>query len=136
MNQKLIEKANKVIKSCDEAYFGVIDEDGCPHVSTVSTIRPEGIYEAYFATGLEGNKIKRLQNDNRASVCYHKGGDNITLVGTTEILTDQESKNRHWLGWFKEIFPLGKTDPNYCVIKFTTKRVSLWVNYEGAEGSI
>jgi len=131
MNANIFAKANEIIKNCDAAYLGVIDENGCPSVSTASPIKPENIFEAYFATGLESNKAKRLLKNKLASVCYHKDGDNITLVGEAEILTDQATKSRCWMGWL-EHFPGGETDPNYCVIKFVTKRVSLWVDNEDA----
>jgi hypothetical protein len=32
--------------------------------------------------------------------------------------------------------PGGETDPNYCIIKFTAKRASLWIDNEGAEFTI
>jgi len=133
MNANIFEKANQVIRTCEAAYLGVIDEDGFPSVSTVSPVKPENIFEAYFATGMAANKTKRLQRDKRASVCYHNGGDNITLVGEAEILTDQESKSKYWLDWFIGHFPGGETDPDYIIIKFVTKRVSLWVGGEQAE---
>jgi general stress protein 26 len=98
----------------------------------VSVVHPENIFGAFFTTNLDGNKAKRLLKDKRASVCFQKGGANITLAGEAEILTDQESKNKCWLDWF-EYHYAGVTDPNYCVIKFVTKRVSIWTDNEGAE---
>jgi len=136
MNKTIIEKASQIIKTCDAAYLGVIDENGAPSVSTVSPLRPEGIHEVYFGTSLCANKTQRLHKDPRASVCFHKGDDNITLVGEAEVLTDQETKSRVWESWFIEIFPGGETDPNYCVIKFSTKRASLWVGCESVEGAL
>ncbi len=94
MNSNIFAKANQIIKSCDVAYVGVIDESGSPHVSTVSTVKPETIFEAYFATGMDANKTKRILADKRASVCYRSGGDTISLTGEAEILTDQETKSR------------------------------------------
>jgi hypothetical protein len=82
------------------------------------------------------NKTKRLLRDKRASVCYRVGYNNITLVGEAEILTDQEIKSKFWLGWLIDHFPGGETDPNYCIIKFNTKRVSLWVENESTEFTI
>ena len=136
MDSNIFGTANQIIKTCDTAYFGVIDESGFPHVSTVSPINPESIFEAYFATGTEGNKKQRLQKNSRASICYRSGNDNITLVGTAEILTDQASKSKYWEDWFIGHFPLGETDPGYCVVKFTTQRVSLWVDRRSAEFTI
>jgi len=136
MTANIFAKANQIIKTCDAAYFGVLDEAGNPHVSTVSTIKPESILEAYFSTGMNANKTKRLLRDKRASVCFRADGNNITLVGEAEILADQETKSRCWQDWFINHFPDGETDPNYCIIKFTTKRVSLWVDNESAEFAI
>jgi len=133
MNAKIIQRANQIIQSCDTAYIGVLDESGCPSVSTVSPIKPENLFEAYFATGLDANKTKRLLKDKRASICYCKDGANITLVGEAAILSDQPTKSRLWLDWFADHFPGGETDPNYCIIQFTTKRVSLWVDGQSAE---
>jgi general stress protein 26 len=136
MDANIFIKANQIIKTCDAAYLGVIDEDGYPHVSTVSTIKPKDIFTAYFATGMGANKTKRLIRNKRASVCYRSGSNNITLVGEVEILTDQETKSRCWLDWFINHFPGGETDPNYCIIKFTTKRMSLWIDGDSAEKTL
>jgi len=132
MNVNIFAKANQIIKGCDTAYVGVIDENGSPSVSTVSIINPENIFEVYFSTNIDGSKAKRLLKDNRASICINHAGANITLVGEAEVLTDQETKNRYWLDWFSEHYSGGVTDPTYCVIKLTTKRVSLWIDNEGA----
>ena len=133
MNAKIIiEKANQIIKGCETAYFGVIDEDGFPSVSTVSPVNPENILEVFFTTNTDGNKAKRLRKSDKASICFHAGGANITLVGTAEIRTDQETKSRCWQDWFIGQYPGGETDPDYIVVKVTTKRVSLWVDNEGA----
>lgn len=136
MNSNIFEKANQIIRTSDAAYLGVIDENGYPSVSTVSVIKPENIFETYFSTNIGGNKEKRLSKNNRASICYRDGGNNITLVGEAEILTDQPTKSKYWLDWFKDHYSGGETDPNYIIVKFTTKRVSLWVDGEVAECTI
>jgi len=136
MNTAMIEKANKILKGCKDASFGVIDEEGFPSVSAISLVNPENVFEVYFTTGLDCNKTRRLQKNNKASLCCYTASNNITLVGEAEILTDQETKDRCWLDWFNEIYEGGKTDPNYVVIKFTTKRVSLWIDCEGDEFNI
>ena len=136
MNTAIIEKANQIIKTCDAAYFGIIDENGYPSVSTVSPTGMESIQEVFFTTNIGGNKEKRLRKSNRASICFRSGNDNITLVGDAEILTDQETKSRMWQDWFINHYPGGENDPNYIVVKLTTKRVSLWVDFEIAEATL
>ena len=152
MNANIVEKANQIIKTCSIAYVGVLDENDFPTVSTIMAARPMGnlpaddscaghaqpIFETYFATGLGSNKARRLSRNNRASVCFHSGGNNITLVGEAEILTDQPTKSLFWQGDDNYLphFPGGDTDPNYCIIRIKTKRVSLWVDNEDASFTI
>ena len=136
MNANIFEKANQIIRGCDTAYIGLIDHEGYPVVSTIAPIDPNNIFEAYFSTGIHSSKFKCLQGSNHGSVCYHKGNDNVTLVGDVEVLTDKPAKTRYWQEEFREFFPLGDTDPAYCVLKFTTHRVQLWIENETAVFSV
>jgi len=133
MNTQLIEKANQMIQMQQNASFGVIDENGYPSVSAISLCNPETITTLYFTTTLDSNKAKRLTANNKASINSFTDMNNITLVGQAEILTDQETKTKYWQDWFCEVYADGPTDPNYCVIKFTTERVSLWIGEDGGE---
>jgi len=133
MNTKMFEKANQFIKTRNDASFSVIDEKGYPSASAVWLINQENISEIYFSTIVGSNKYKRLQKSNKASICCYAEFNNLTLVGEAEVLTDQESKSKHWQEPFIHIYPEGETDPTYCIIKFTTKRVSLHIDHEGAE---
>ena len=133
MDAKVLAKANAFIKTRQDASFGVIDEDGFPSVSAVWLTNQEDISELYFSTPVGSNKYRRLQKNPRASLCCYAEFNNLTLVGEAEVLTDQESKSRHWKEQYIYIYPGGETDPGYCIIKFTTKRVSLNIDHEAAE---
>jgi len=136
MNTNIFAKANQIIRTCATAYIGVIDSDGFPMVSTILPIKPNNMFDAYFATGTRSHKYNCLQKNGRASVCYHSGGNNITLVGEIEILTDQSTKSLFWQEGFNDFYPLGETDPLYCILKFTTKSAVLWIDNESAEFTI
>ena len=133
MDTKFFEKANQFFKTRENASFGVIDENGYPSISAIWLAERGNISEVYFSTPVGSNKYKRLQKNNKASICCYADINNLTLVGEAEILTDQESKSKHWQDQFIYIYPEGETDPTYCIIKFTTKRVSLNIDHEGAE---
>lgn len=132
MNANIVEKANRVIQNATEASIALIDEQGFPTVSTVSSIRTEGVFRAWFVTGLSESKTKRIQADPRAGVCYRDGEANVTLVGLASILTDAAIRHELWRDGFQQHFPAGRDDPNYCVIAFETKRASLWAEGESA----
>lgn len=129
----MLQKANQFIKTRQDASFSVMDESGYPSASAVWLINQEDISEIHFSTIVGSNKYKRLQKNNRASICCYSEFDNLTLVGEAEVLTDQASKSKHWQEPFIHIYPKGETDPTYCVIRFVTKRVSLHIDHEGAE---
>ena len=132
MNVKMLEKANQFFKTRNDASFSVIDEDGFPSASAIWLMGQENVEEIYFSTPLGSNKYKRLENNKKACICAYTEFNNLTLVGEAAILTDQESKTKHWQEPFIHIYPGGDTDPNYCVIKFTTKRISLHIDHEAA----
>ena len=133
MNEKMLEKANQFIKTREDASFSVIDENGYPSASAIWLTGQGDVAEIYFSTPVGSNKYKRLQKNNRASICCYAQFNNLTLVGEAEVLTDQESKSKHWQDQYIHIYPGGETDPTYCIIKFTTKRVSLHIDHEPAE---
>jgi len=147
MNKNAIAKAEEIIKSkTAEVNRGVgvtlslLDHEGYPTTSTLSIAKADGIRQITFAGTLDSNKAKRAKENRRASVCIfdddYEGGAyyNITLVGDIEVVTDLELKKETWYQGLEEYFPNGGLDdPNYCVLKFTTKRYNLWVDVEAKE---
>ena len=116
------------MKNADVATIAKIDDKGYPRASTISNIKTHELKTAWFATGLNSSKVKFFSQNNKASVCYRDGGNNITLIGTIEILTDPELKKQLWLDLFINHFPGGVSDPNYCILKFTTNEAVFWID--------
>jgi general stress protein 26 len=54
----------------------------------------------------------------------------VTLTGTAEILYDAASKESVWQSGDEKYYPLGVTDPDYCVIRFTTLSGKLYRGYK------
>ncbi|MCL2865582.1 MAG: pyridoxamine 5'-phosphate oxidase family protein [Lachnospiraceae bacterium] len=147
MSTKAIKKAEEIIKSkTAEVNMGLgvtlslLDHEGYPTTSTLSISKADGIRQITFAVTLDSNKAKRAKENSRASVCifdddYESGAYyNITLVGDVEVATDMETKKETWYSGLEEHFPNGGiNDPNYCILKFTTKRYNLWVDIEEEE---
>jgi len=144
MSQKVIAMAEEIINSRTgyigggmEGYaaLGLIDEEGYPTVSTLTIARADGIKWLTFCTSLDRNTVKRIRKNDRASVCINSSEFNITLVGRVEILTDAETKKENWFAPMSGHWS-GPEDENYCVLKFTTERYSLFVGYEEARGEL
>jgi len=145
MNQAVIERAEKIIMSKTD-YIGdgmkgyctlaLIDEDGYPSASTLSISKADGIKWITFLSGLESNKAKRINICNRGGVCINSSKYNITLVGTLEVLTDPKTKEEMWQAPLGAMYS-GPDDPEYCVIRFNTKRYKVFFDDgESEEGSL
>lgn len=52
----------------------------------------------------------------------------VTLVGEAEIVEDMNIKQSLWSDWMFEHFPGGVTDPENCVLKFTGKEATVWID--------
>jgi general stress protein 26 len=144
MDKVIIEKAGEIIRQNtvhnsregSEPYcvLALIDADGYPTASTITAAKADGINWITFCTGLGSNKAKRISRCNSASVCFNTGGAyNITLVGTIEIIRDAAIKQEMWYEDLKNHFS-GPDDPNYCVLRFQTKRYNLLVDWMEAQG--
>lgn len=144
MSQDIIAKAAEVVKANSvhggEAGFGIctlslIDEEGFPTASIVTPSKADGINWITFGTMLDQNRAKRAANCNRASVCFSTAEYCINLVGEIEIITSDDVKREMWYDGLGHHFT-GPDDPNYCVLKFTTKRYKLFLDYVDVAGTL
>lgn len=123
MDKKAIEK---FIDKQKVSFICSVDEDGYPNVKAMLKPRKRnGLKEFYFSTNTSSMRVKQFMSNSNASIYfYHKGlikYVGVMLIGNMEVLTDQEIKNEIWKRGDTMFYKKGKTDPDYCVIKFTAK---------------
>lgn len=112
-----------------------IDPDGSPVPTTISPSRSEGIHRITFCTGLNAPSPVRLRQNNKAAVCLNSPTYHISLTGTAEVCTDSETCREMWYDGLANHFS-GPDDPNLCVIRFTTQRYSLFIDWESVKGEM
>jgi general stress protein 26 len=122
-----IEKIRGFIRRQKVAFICSVDGEGFPNVKAM--LRPrkiDGVKSFYFSTNTSSMRVKQYLANPKASIYfYHKGlikYVGVMLVGTMEILTDQESKKMIWKKGDKLFYKKGVTDPDYCVLKFTATK--------------
>lgn len=115
--------------------FGYCRDRNCFHLFKLNRLWRHEVLDEMFVpkTGLNSSKVKFFTQNNKASVCYCDGENNISLIGTIDVLTDPELKKQLWLDWFINHFQGGISDPNYCILKFTTKEVTFWIDNQYGE---
>ncbi|HEX7714062.1 MAG TPA: pyridoxamine 5'-phosphate oxidase family protein [Bacillota bacterium] len=136
MKRKTLKKAAELIAGASTAFLTSIGENGYPRTVAMANIKTEGLKAVWFSTGTNSNKVRHYRANPKASVCYAIDGHNITLTGDIRVIDDMETKQRLWVDWFIEHFPGGVTDPDYCILKFETKWISLWLDDDFGEISI
>ena len=79
----------------------------------------------WFATGLSTSKIKDIKKNPNVSVFVDDPYDmaNASIAGKAEIVTTPSLLKKFWQEPFGFFFPGGPTDPDYCLLKITPKKV-------------
>jgi general stress protein 26 len=114
-------KAEKLMGGTKTIFLATNGSHGHPDVRAMSPVLTEGVKEMYFVTALFSNKLKELQNDDKAVVYAYspRSGTELRLWGTMEIRDDAASKKRVWNDDLKEHFELGVNDPSLVVLQFS-----------------
>lgn len=124
------EQIIKFIKKQKVALISSISEHGYPVIRAMLCPRKIDRNELYFSTNLSSNKVKEYSNCQKACVYFYKKGlfsyTGIALIGKMEVLTDQNIKDEIWHMGDSMFYKGGKTDPDYCVLKFTIENTRFY----------
>lgn len=119
-----LKKLEKFIAKQKVSLICSIDDENYPNVRAM--LRPRkrvGLKEFYFSTNTSSAKVQQYRDNPHASIYfYHKGlirYAGVMLKGEMEVLTDQAAKDMIWQLGDTIYYKGGKTDPDYCVLKFT-----------------
>ena len=114
-------------------YISSIDSDGFPNTKAMLKPRKRnGIKEIYLTTNTSSLKVQSFKKNPKACLyfCDKRFFRGIMIKGTVEVLEDQESKDMIWRIGDTMYYPLGKTDPDYCVLKFTSIEARYYSNFK------
>ncbi|KAB3538532.1 pyridoxamine 5'-phosphate oxidase [Alkaliphilus pronyensis] len=111
-----------LIDSQGTSFISSVDSDGYP--TTRAMLQPrhrEGIRRIYYSTNTSSSKIAHFRSNPKACLYFYdrrlfKG---VMLKGVMEVLEEKEIKEFIWRDGDDKFYPLGVTDPDYCVLKFT-----------------
>ncbi len=117
------EKIFEFIEKQKTAFIASVDEDGFPNLKAMNMPRRIEGNRFYFSTNTSSMRTKQFEKNNKASIYFYNKSrftyTGVMLIGTMEVLTDAESKELIWEKGDTMYYPLGVTDPDYCVFLFT-----------------
>ena len=105
------------------AFVASIDEDGFPNLKAMFAPRKIDGNQFYFTTNLSAMRTQQYLKNEKASIYFYNKGrfkyEGVVLVGTMEVLQDEESRKAIWSFGDEMYYPQGVNDPDYCVLRFT-----------------
>lgn len=120
---KTREQIFEFIQKQKTAFMASVDEDGFPNLKAMFAPRKIEGNCFYFTTNTSSMRSQQFMKNPRASIYfYHRGRfryEGIMLIGTMEVLQDDEIKKEIWQAGDSMYYRQGVTDPDYCVLKFT-----------------
>ncbi len=132
--QQAVDQALTLANAAQIAMLGTNGDDGYPNIKAMIKMENEGLKTIWFSTNTSSRRVGQLERDPKASVYFvdFEQWMGLMLVGEVEILQDAASRERLWREGYERYYPLGVTDPDYTVLRFT----SHWGNYYHALSNV
>ena len=121
------------------AFIGSVAAEGFPNVKAMLAPRKRiGLKTMYFTSNTSSMRAAQYRNDPKACVyfCDRRFFRGVMLTGTMEVLEDSESREMIWQEGDTMYYPLGVTDPDYCVLRFTAESGRYYSNFKSEDFSI
>lgn len=125
----LIDKAGTSIISS-------IDDHGFPNTKAMLAPRQrEGIKILYFTTNTSSMRVRQYQKNPHACVYFYdtRFFRGVMLRGTMDVLRDNQSREMIWRAGDERFYPLGVSDPDYCVLRFTAQSGRYYSNFKSED---
>lgn len=122
-----------IIDKSSISMIGSVDGEGFPNMKAMLTPRKRnGIKEIYFSTNTSSMRVKQYLENPKASIYFFdkRFFRGVMLKGKMEVLTDSKSKTEIWREGDEIYYSKGVTDPDYCVLKFTTENGRYYSNFK------
>ena len=132
--EQAIQDALALVNSATIAMLGTNGDDGYPNIKAMIKAENEGLQTIWFSTNTSSKRVAQILRDAKTCVYFVDMNQwmGLMLVGTVEVLQDAESKQRLWQPGDEKYYPLGVTDPDYSVLRFTAQ----WGNYYHALSNV
>ena len=121
------EKAAQIVAAAQIATVASIDENGYPRPVAMVKLKDEN-GEIYFSTGTSSAKTAHFRANPKAGISIVESEDSVVYTGEMEIVTDMEVKQSLWDDWMLPHIPGGVEDPDFCILKFTPKSSTYWID--------
>ena len=126
------EQIFEFIKEQKTAFISSIDSDGFPNTKAMFAPRKIDGNDFYFTTNTSSLRVAQYDLNKKACIYFYKRGRfdyiGIMLIGTMQVIKDQCVKDEIYKTGDTMFYKKGKTDPDYCVLKFSAIKCRVYKN--------
>lgn len=123
---KTREQILNFIQKQNTALLSSVDDEGFPNTKAMFMPRKTERNSFYFSTNTSSLRSQQFMKNPKACLYFFNHGrflcEGVMLIGTVEVLQDEETKAMIWQTGDTMYYPKGVSDPDYCVLKFTTTK--------------
>ncbi len=123
MDEQVKREIDTLVKESRDAIVCSIDEEGFPNAKTMFRRKNDGLRTFWLTTNTSAIRTSHWMKRPKACLYFvdHKGFHGLMLTGYMEVLQDEASKKAIWAHGDEMYYPLGPTDPDYSVLRFTAE---------------
>ncbi|HAN44660.1 MAG TPA: pyridoxamine 5'-phosphate oxidase [Ruminococcaceae bacterium] len=124
MISEVIEKSLALAGRSFTGVLGTVDESGIPQLKAMIKTSANGLKEFWFCSNTSSKRVKQIQKNPNASLYFYdeKTFEGLMLTGKAEVSYDDEKRKAFWNDGMKKYYPLGYTDPDFALIRFTASK--------------
>lgn len=124
MNEQIKQDIISLVENSRDAIVCSIDENGFPNAKTMFRAKNEGLKTFWFSTNVSAIRTGHWRERPEACIYFvdHDDFHGLMLTGKMTICDDAETKLEFWHEGDEQYYPLGPTDPDYCILLFTADK--------------
>ena len=130
------EQVFEFIKKQKTAIISSVDSEGFPNTKAMLSPQKMDGNDFYFSTNTSSLKVAQYNEDEKACIYFYKRGlfsyMGVMLIGTMQVLTDQNIKDEIWRVGDTMFYKKGKTDSDYCILKFSALKCRVYKDLKTA----
>lgn len=120
----IFDKASALMERSFTGVLGTVDENGIPQLKAMIKTAANGIKEFWFCSNTSSKRVAQIQKNPNASLYFYdkKTFEGLMLTGKADVSYDDEKRKEFWNDGMKMYYPLGYTDPDFALIRFTASK--------------
>ena len=124
MDEKVKTEIMKLVNNSRDAIVCSVDEKGFPAAKAMFRAENDGLRSFWFSTNTSAIRTGHFRKNPKACIYFvdSVGIHGLSLTGTMKIHEDKETKQKFWHNGDEKYYPLGPTDPDYCILEFTAEK--------------